>query len=68
VRGGTESFAETKHPGTGRTIYWNVFKEGGNAPQGTDMWAVNNGYVSVTPMRLGETDTSMLDSLRTWMK
>jgi broad specificity polyphosphatase/5'/3'-nucleotidase SurE len=45
-----------------------VFKEGGNAPQGTDMWAVNNGYVSVTPMRLGETDTSMLDSLRTWMK
>ncbi len=68
VRGGTESFAETKHPGTGRTIYWNVFKEGGNAPQGTDMWAVNNGYVSVTPMKLGETDTAMLDSLKTWMK
>ena len=68
VRGGTESFAEMKHPGTGRTIYWNVFKEGGDAPQGTDMWAVNNGYVSVTPMRVGETDTTMLESLKTWMK
>ena len=57
VRGGEESFAETKHPGTGRTIYWNVFKEGAEpAPQGSDAWAVENGYVSVTPMKLGEDD------------
>jgi 5'-nucleotidase len=68
ARGGTESFAEMKHPGSGRTIYFNVFKEGGTAPQGTDIWAVNNGYVSVTPMKVGETDTASLDSLRTWMK
>jgi 5'-nucleotidase len=63
VRGGQESFAETKHP-SGRTIYWNVYKEGGTAPEGTDIWAVANGYVSVTPMRLGETDPTQMDALR----
>jgi 5'-nucleotidase len=63
-RGGDERFAETKHPGSGRTVYWNVYKEGGNAPQGTDIWAVANGYVSVTPMKIGETDLSQLDNLK----
>lgn len=55
-RGGEERFVEMKHP-AGATIYWNTFTEGGTAPQGTDVWAVGNGYVSVTPMRLGETAT-----------
>jgi 5'-nucleotidase len=64
LRGGNESFAEVKHPGTGRTIYWNVYTEGLNAPQGTDIWAVENGYVSVTPMKLGETDASQMAALK----
>lgn len=67
LRGGEESFVEMKHP-SGRTIYWNVYKEGGDAPQGTDMWAVANGYVSVTPMRLGETDPSQMETLRAIFK
>ncbi len=66
-RGGDESFAETKHP-AGRTIYWNVFKEGATGPEGTDVWAVNNGYVSVTPMRLGETDPAQMESLKSIFK
>ena len=64
LQGGTESFAETKQPASGRTIYWNVYKEGASGPQGTDLWAVENGYVSVTPMKLGETDASQMDTLR----
>jgi 5'-nucleotidase len=64
LRGGTETFAETRHPSTGRTIYWNVFEEGASGPQGTDLWAVENGYVSVTPMKLGETDASQMETLR----
>jgi 5'-nucleotidase len=64
LRGGNESFAEVKHPVTGRTIYWNVYKEGMNAPQGTDIWAVENGYVSVTPMTIGETDPSQINNLK----
>jgi len=64
AKSGDESFAETKHP-SGRTIYWNVFKEGaGTAPQGTDAWAVSQGYVSVTPMRLGEEDPAQMDTWR----
>src|SRR6185503_16500225 len=48
AKSGTESFAETKHPGSGRTIYWNVFQESAGGPEGTDAWAVEQGYVSVT--------------------
>jgi 5'/3'-nucleotidase len=68
--GGEESFAETKHPSTGRPVYWNVYKEGAStkAPQGTDVWAVANGYVSVTPLQVGETDASQVDTLKAWFK
>jgi 5'-nucleotidase len=69
AKSGDESFAETKHPGSGRTIYWNVFKEGaGSAPEGTDAWAVENGYVSVTPMRLGEDDPTQMETWRSRFK
>jgi 5'-nucleotidase len=68
AKSGDESFAEMKHP-SGRTIYWNVFKEGaGTAPQGTDAWAVGQGYVSVTPMRLGEDDPSQMETWRAIFK
>jgi len=68
AKSGDESFAEMRHP-SGRTIYWNVFKEGaGTAPEGTDAWAVAQGYVSVTPMRLGEEDPSQMDTWRQLFK
>ena len=67
--GGEESYAETKHPGTERTVYWNVYKENPEGgPEGTDVWAVANGYVSVTPMKLGETDESQMTALNAWFK
>jgi 5'-nucleotidase len=68
MRGGQESFAETKDPRTGRPIYFNVYKEGAKAPEGTDIWAVENGYVSVTPMKVGETDSSQIEALKAWFK
>lgn len=69
VRTGTESFVETKHP-SGRTIYWNVYTERKSEPQpeGTDFWAVENGWVSVTPMSINETDPSQFDALRAIFK
>ena len=65
VRTGTESFVEVKHP-SGRTIYWNVYTERKSEPQpeGTDFWAVENGWVSVTPMNIDETDPSQFEALR----
>ncbi|MBI3047327.1 MAG: 5'/3'-nucleotidase SurE [Acidobacteria bacterium] len=64
TRTGAESFVEMKHP-SGRTIYWDVYDEqkSPQQPEGTDFWAVENGYVSVTPMRLDETDTSQFETL-----
>jgi 5'-nucleotidase len=59
--GGQESFAEQKHP-NGRTLYWNVYTEGGPDAEGTEMWAVQQGYVSVTPLRATEYDA---DAART---
>jgi len=64
LRGGDERFAETKNPRNGSIVYWNVYKEGGTAPEGTDIRAIADGYVAVTPMRLGETDTSQLGPLK----
>jgi broad specificity polyphosphatase/5'/3'-nucleotidase SurE len=61
--GGTESFAEQKHP-NGRTIYWNVYEEGGTAPEGTDVWAVRQGYVAVTPLKVPEYDPSTVPRLK----
>ena len=69
MKGGTESFAEVQRPASSQTTYWDVYTpENGAAPQGTDIWAVANGYVSVTPLKVGETDASQMDSVRNWFK
>lgn len=65
--GGTETFVEMRHP-SGRPVYWSVYREGADAPQGTDIWAVENGYVSVTPMRVGEYDAGLVDRVRALLK
>lgn len=69
VRTGAESFVEVKHP-SGRTVYWNVYSERKSEPQpeGTDFWAVENGWVSVTPMKIDETDPAQFDALRAIFK
>ena len=65
----SETFVENTHPVTGRPVYWGNVKEGGvTAPEGTDIWAVANGYVSVTPMKLGEHDPAQTDTLRAIFK
>jgi 5'-nucleotidase len=68
VRGGIETFPEMKHPQSGRIYYWNTYKEGATGPEGTDVWAVEHGYVSVTPMKVGETDAAQLEPLRRWFR
>jgi 5'-nucleotidase len=60
--GGVERFAEQTHP-NGRTFYWNVYKEGGTGPKGTDIWAVDQGYVAVTPLKVSEYDADAASRL-----
>jgi 5'-nucleotidase len=51
----------------GRPYYW----IGGDAPtgipeEGTDFWALKNGYASITPLHLDLTSYSAMESLRDW--
>jgi 5'-nucleotidase len=63
MRAGVESFAEAKHP-TGRTVYWSVYREDFMPPDGSDGWAVANGFVAVTPLRVGEYDAATAAAVR----
>ena len=57
----------TRQDPGGRDYYW----IGGNPPEGvmdegTDVWAIANGYVSITPVHLDMTDYNTLDSIQSW--
>ncbi len=51
----------------GRRIYW-IGQAGPeqDAGPGTDFYAVNNGFVSITPLQIDLTDYKMFDSLSKW--
>jgi 5'-nucleotidase len=50
-------------PGTdpkGRKHYWITVMPLGAAEEGTDRWAVEDGFISMTPLRLDLTDEKAL--------
>lgn len=63
----SEDSTKTTDP-RGREIFWigPVGKED-DAGEGTDFWAVNNGYVSVTPLHTDLTNYSALESTNDWL-
>jgi 5'-nucleotidase len=46
----------------GRTVYWFTVVPIESAEEGTDRWAIERGYVSMTPLRLDLTDEALLAS------
>lgn len=57
----------TRQDPWGGTYYWLA----GQAPEDnneepTDVWAVNNGYVSLTPIHFDLTDYRLLDTIASW--
>ncbi|GAB3927461.1 5'/3'-nucleotidase SurE [Mucilaginibacter myungsuensis] len=48
----------------GRKLYWSTVKPLEAAEEGTDRWAVENGNVSITPLRLDLTAENMLAKLQ----
>ena len=64
----TDSIAKMKDP-WGRPIYW---IGGGSVEwktdEGTDVTAVRDGYISVTPLHLDNTFQARLDDAETWWK
>lgn len=53
----------TTHP-SGRELYWFTVKPLEAADEGTDRWAVEQGWVSLTPLRLDLTDEPCLAEVR----
>jgi len=45
----------------GRTHYWFTVVPLENPEEGTDRWAIDRGYVSMTPLRLDLTDEARLE-------
>jgi 5'-nucleotidase len=48
----------------GRALYWFTVSPLDKADEGTDRWAVENGYVSVTPLRLDLTNENELEAAK----
>jgi 5'/3'-nucleotidase len=53
----------TKDP-LGRALYWFTVSPIEGAEQGTDRWAAEQGWISLTPLRLDLTDDAQLDTAR----
>lgn len=71
TRLGTRHSAEPAvkdHDPRGRPIYW-IGRPGMEADSGvgTDFYAINHGYVSITPLQLDMTNYKMFDQLSTWL-
>jgi len=51
----------------GRSYYWIGGDEPtGDAEEGTDIWAIANNYISVTPIKMDLTNYALLDQLKGW--
>jgi 5'/3'-nucleotidase len=53
----------TKHP-LGRELFWFTVTPLEGAEEGTDRWAVEQGWISLTPLRLDLTDERQLHEIR----
>lgn len=54
----------TKDP-LGRELYWFAVTPVEGADEGTDRWAIERGWISMTPLRLDLTDEQQLGAVRT---
>jgi 5'-nucleotidase len=61
---GEERFEEQRSP-TGRRMFWSIWKDPTGDVDGTDVWATEHGYASVTPLRANEFDPKTYDA---WQK
>lgn len=59
----TQESYEKKEAPNGEASYWPSFKVLDAGPEGTDIWAVRNGFISITPLSLDQTDAARIKSL-----
>ena len=61
-------FEKRTRPGSKRDYYWLTGDFVNDEPdnQGTDQWALANGYVAITPTRIDMTDYAFMEALKRW--
>lgn len=64
----TLEYFEKRESRDGQDYYWPSYKVLDAGPAGTDTWAVRNGYISITPLTLDQTDLSGLRTLKSLEK
>jgi 5'-nucleotidase len=57
-------FYERRDTRDGVPAYWPSYKTLDAGAEGTDIWAVANGYISITPLMFDQTNTAKLDGLK----
>jgi 5'-nucleotidase len=62
LRPTVETFEKRINP-RGQVYFWNTYKVLDPGPDKTDVWAVGNGYIAVTPLQIDETNYPELKNL-----
>jgi len=60
----TLEYFEKKESRDGQDYYWPSYKILDAGAEGTDTWAVRNGYISITPLTFDQTDLPHVKSLK----
>ncbi|MGZ7066079.1 MAG: 5'/3'-nucleotidase SurE, partial [Candidatus Aminicenantales bacterium] len=58
----TLEYFEKKETRDGQDLYWPSYKTLDAGAGKTDIWAVRNGYIAITPLTLDQTDAAGLES------
>jgi 5'-nucleotidase len=67
LQSGIESFVEQKTP-EGRRFFWTVYEDPKVDTETTDVGAIAKGFVTVTPLKVGESEAKQLEPLKAWLK
>lgn len=62
----TQEFYEKKIDPSGKMYFLRSFKRLDPAGEKTDIWALRNGYISITPLQFDQTDYAALKTLESW--
>jgi 5'-nucleotidase len=65
---GTERFMEHQRPPSNRRYFWNIYEEPKGGTAQDDLGALEQGYVSVVPLRASEFDRDAFDKLNAVIK
>ena len=64
----TVELFEKRETRDGQDCYWPSYKILEAGPEDTDTWAVRNGYISITPITIDQTDPAALKTLKSLEK